>query len=173
MKQKLKIAIAVLIGFIPQISLCQEAADVYYGGSIGLTFGDVDYVEISPMVGMHFTPQLSAGVSAMYRWRSDSRYEPELKTEDYGATVFVRLHVSSSAYLQAEYEYLDYEVYIYPGLTTERRQHSSLLAGGGVSQPIGQNTYAYATALYNVDYDEVNSPYADPWVYRVGISVGF
>jgi hypothetical protein len=151
-----------------------SSPDIFYGGGIGMAFGDIEYVEISPMVGARFNSLLSAGISGTYRWRSDTRFSQDIDTEDYGFNVFLRLHISDGAYLQAEYEYLDYEVYNFITRRTERRDYSSFLAGGGISQPIGSNTYAYATALYNFSYDdETDSPYDEPWVYRVGISVGF
>ena len=157
----------------PQIALSQEPSDFFYGGEIGLAFGDVGYVEISPMVGMYLSEDLSAGVSATYRWRSDSRTNPKRNTEDYGATVFTRFHISETTHLQAEYEYMDYEIYNHLTMTSERRQLSSFLAGAGISQPIGQRSYTYATVLYNFSYDENDSLYSDPIVYRIGISVGF
>ena len=34
----------------------------FYGGGLGLSFGDVDYVEIAPLVGYRFLPKLDGGV---------------------------------------------------------------------------------------------------------------
>lgn len=150
-----------------------ETPEFFYGGGIGFGTGDVEYVELSPMIGLRFSPQFSAGANFTYRWRSDKRYGEDLETEDYGVTLFSRIHLSSEVYLQVEYEYLNYEFYTFPSMETERSDFSSILAGGGFSQPLGGNTYAYATVLYNVDYDEDESPYDEPWVYRVGVSVGF
>ena len=90
-------------------------SDVFYGGGIGFGLGDVEYIELSPMIGLRFSPQFSAGVGVTYRWRSDKRFAEDLETEDYGATVFSRFHISSEIYLQAEYEYLNYERYTVPG----------------------------------------------------------
>src|SRR5512139_2071357 len=55
---------------------------LFWGGGIGMSFGDVDYVELSPLVGMRVTPRFDAGVSLTYRWRSDDRYDVD--TSDYG-----------------------------------------------------------------------------------------
>jgi hypothetical protein len=149
-------------------------SNIFYGGAVGLSFGDVQYVELSPMIGMHFTPKLSAGVSAMYRWVSDDRYNTELNTQDYGATLFGRYRLTSTFFLQAEYEYLNYEYYTsILNMTTERSDFTSLLAGGGISTPAGQNASFYMTALYNFSYDEPDSPYDSPWVFRLGVAVGF
>lgn len=180
MKQKIGLLVAGVGCLVPQLVLAQAtvgtsaatASDIFYGGTIGMGFGDVSYFELSPMIGKHLTPQVSIGGSVMYRWRSDDRYSQELNTEDYGATIFGRYRVTPNAYLQAEYEYLDYEYYKL-NLTTERSDFSSFLAGGGLSQPIGENSSAFVTVLYNFSYDEPDSPYDEPWVFRVGVGVGF
>lgn len=181
MQQKSALVLAGLIFLVSPQAFAEVSvgtggakSNIFYGGAAGLGFGDVSYVEVSPMIGMHITPKLSAGISAMYRWRSDERYNVELDTEDYGATLFGRYRLSPVFFLQAEYEYLNYEYYTsIQNMTTERSDFTSLLAGGGISSPAGQNTSLYMTALYNFSYDEPDSPYDDPWVVRFGVAVGF
>ena len=147
---------------------------IFYGGGIGLGFGDVEYFEIWPLVGINITPQLGTGVQFLYRYRKDKRYQETLTTDDYGATLFARYKLRGPFYLQAEYEYLNYEYRdSYQSPTTKRDDFSSLMAGGGVSQNVGRNTSLYATALYNFSYDEPDSPYDYPWVIRFGVGVGF
>jgi len=57
--------------------------------------------------------------------------------------------------------------------SSEREWVPFLLLGGGYSQKIGRNTWAYAQALWDVIQD-AKSPYAsgEPWI-SVGVSVGF
>ena len=147
---------------------------MFFGGSIGLGFGDVDYVEISPLVGLHVTERLSTGVSLLYRHRKDSRFQPDLSTNDYGADLFARYRLAGPFFLEADYEYLSYE-FVRFDLSTDRTDFSSLLAGGGVYQPFGRNASGYVSVLYNFSYDEndLQSPYDDPWVYRAGVMFGF
>jgi hypothetical protein len=148
---------------------------IFYGGGFGLVFGDVDYFEIWPMIGINLTQALSVGVQFLYRHRKDKRYQQTLTTDDYGTTLFGRYRFSSPFYLQAEYEYLDYQYYVSTinGLTTKRDNLSSFMAGGGVYQAVGANTSVYATVLYNFSYDQNYSPYYGPWITRFGIGVGF
>ena len=138
----------------------------FYGGGIGATFGDVQYFEISPMVGMNINPRTAVGVSLLYRYRKDTRYKEDLSTNDYGATLFGRFHLTPNFYLQAEYEYLNYEYYRYNIFTdnyiSENDDFTSFLAGGGFSTPIGGRASMYVTALYNFSYDDLNSPYSEP-----------
>ncbi len=163
---------AFTVALWPYTAHGQGTGNVFYGGGIGLAFGDVDYFEISPLVGVNVNPQTAVGVSFLYRRRTDDRFSRSLTTNDYGATLFARYKVASPFYLQAEYEYLNYE-FVRANLTVDSDDFSSILAGAGVSQPMGQNSSFFATALYNFSYDEPESPYSDPWVIRFGVSVGF
>lgn len=150
---------------------------VFYGGGIGATFGDVQYFEISPMVGVNINPRTAVGLSFLYRYRKDTRYKEDLSTNDYGATLFGRFHLTPNLYLQAEYEYLTYEYYRYNIFTNtsikESDDFSSFLAGGGFSAPIGGRASMFVTALYNFSYDDPNSPYSEPIQLRFGVGVGF
>jgi len=149
----------------------------FYGGGIGLGFGDVDYIEVSPLVGYNINPRSAVGVSLLYRYRKDKRFDDSVSTNDYGSTLFGRYFVVPKVYLQAEYEYLNYESYRYNGVNningTERTNFGSFLAGGGASMPVGRNASFYVTALYNFSYDKADSPYSEPIVIRLGVGVGF
>lgn len=149
---------------------------VFWGGGIGLGFGTVDYVQIWPMVGVNVTPKLAVGMRLFYQYTSDSRYATTVTTNDYGATIFGRYFVTKPLFLQAEYEYLNYE---FPSdidsngnVTTERTDLGSFLAGGGVRQIVGRNTSIYAVFLYNFTYEDDDRAYDSPWVIRFGVGVG-
>ena len=148
------------------------AGGVFYGGGIGASFGDVDYIDIAPMVGMHLTDNLSAGVSFLYRHVNDNRGAKTLKTNDYGSTVFARYHIGPSLFLEADYEYLDHE-FFRADLSKDRKQFNSVLAGGGVTSSLGSSVSTYLAVLYNFSWDQADSPYADPWMVRFGVGVGF
>lgn len=145
----------------------------FFGGGIGASFGDVDYLEIAPLVGFQVHPRVSTGIGVFWRQRSDDRYTPSIDTTDYGGNVFARFHIANPVFAQVEYEYVDYEIPTGDG--TVRDSASSFLVGAGVFQPIGGRAGFFASALYNVTYDENDEfrPYDSPWVYRAGVSVGF
>ncbi len=147
--------------------------DWFYGGGIGLGLGDVDYFEISPLAGYNINPRASVGLSLLYRYRKDKRFVEDITTNDYGATLFGRFFVVPRFYLQAEYEYLNYEFYRFDDTTTNRTNFGSFLAGGGASMRIGGNASFYATVLYNFSYDQADSPYSEPLVLRIGVGIGF
>ena len=146
---------------------------IFTGGSLGFGFGDVDWVNISPVVGYRITDRLAGGLGATYRYSNYKRFNPALKTNDYGGSVFARYLVRAPVFLQAEYEYLNFEFPISAGETT-RLDFSSLLGGGGIAQPLGRNAALIIVALYNFSYaNSVESPYPSPWIFRGGITVGF
>ena len=157
-----------------QISLSSSASDgIFFGGGIGASMGsDTSYVEVAPMIGKHFTSKISAGVGATYRYTSDSRPEPDISSHDFGANIFTRYRLLPNIFLEGAYEYINYEVNFTDG-SDERRHFSSYLVGGGFTQPIGENTAFYASALFNLSWDNEDSPYDDPWNLRFGVSVGF
>jgi hypothetical protein len=156
----------------PGASMADER--LWFGGGIGFSFGTVDYVEISPIVGFSATEQLSVGGGVLYRYRKDDRYSESLSTDDYGANVFVRYRFLPSVFAHAEYEYLSYE-FVQFDLSTDRDDFNSLLVGPGFVQTMGDRSSFYALALYNFSYDDTDlySPYSDAWSYRVGVSFGF
>jgi hypothetical protein len=149
------------------------SSNVFFGGSFGLAFGDVDYIEVAPLVGAWLSPQVSIGGSLIYRYRNDDRYRESLSTSDYGGSVFGRYLIWNPLFVHAEVEYLSYE-YVQYDLSTERDGFTSVFVGGGAAFPMGRQSSAYVEALYNLSYSSGEpSPYDSPWVVRFGIGVGF
>ena len=150
-----------------------DVADrMWFGGGFGFGFGNVDFVTVEPSVGFEATNKLSVGLSLVYRYSDDQRFDPDLSTNDYGASLFARYAIVPGFFGQAEFEYLNYEFRRFDG-SEDRDQFDSLRAGLGYSQSLGGRSSLYTVALYNFNYDDANSPYDDPWTYRVGVAVGF
>lgn len=147
---------------------------LFVGGGVGAAFGDIDYVELAPIVGYRVNPRVSVGGGLLYRFKSDDRYAGSEDTTDYGASLFTRVTLVPSVFAQAEVEHLDYE-YALPAGGSVRSSSTSFLAGAGFFQPAGRSGGFYASALYNFSYDahDPATPYDSPWVYRVGYTFGF
>ena len=64
---------------------------LWFGGGIGFGFGDVDYVEVSPIVGYSATEKLSVGGGITYRYRNDDRFAESLSTNDWPISVSRKL----------------------------------------------------------------------------------
>ncbi|MFV1981997.1 MAG: hypothetical protein ACC657_00535 [Thiohalomonadales bacterium] len=149
----------------------------FYGGGIAASFGDSKYFEISPLIGYKINPVTAVGVSILYRYRTDNRFNESYSANDYGTTLFARYYVTPAFFLEGEYEYIDYEYAIINNsknlLGTERDTLSSILAGVGFQQSMSSNASIYFVALYNFSYDEQNEPYSEPYTIRFGVGVGF
>ena len=146
----------------------------FFGGGIGASFGDVQYIEIAPMVGYRVHPRFTTGVGAFWRSRDDKRYSPSISTDDYGGSVFGEFYLTRAIFAHVEYEYTNWEYPVSSGGTT-RSSSSNYFVGAGFFKPLGGNVGFYASALYNLSYEsnDLTSPYDSPWVYRFGVSVGF
>ena len=146
----------------------------FFGGGVGASFGDVDYIEVAPLVGFKVLPRFDLGVQPFYRWIDDGRYSPSVTTSDYGVTLFARVRVWSGLFVEGDYQFTSYE---YPnvGGGTTRDTYNTFLAGGGYAFPVGGNVGFYVSALYDFSYDgnDVNRPYDSPVRVQVGVSVGF
>ena len=155
-------------------SPARAAADQWwFGGGIGLGFGDFTFVTIEPIVGYNATDRLSVGGGLIFRYRTDDRFSPSFDSTDYGGSGFSRFRVVKPLFLQAEYQYLSYE-FVRPGGTTDRDGYNSLLGGAGYSRSLGHRTSFFTTLLYNFLYDDNElSPYDDPWIIRVGVGFSF
>ncbi|MEM6523905.1 MAG: hypothetical protein AAGF85_06065 [Bacteroidota bacterium] len=147
---------------------------IFFGGNLGFAFGDITFVEVAPLVGYRVTDKLSGGLQVQYRYRNDKRFTPDLDATDYGANVFARYNLPAPFFLQAEYEYLNFEFFD-TQRDTQRESFSSFLVGGGMAQPLGRRAFLVVTALYNLSYDDTEEPrpYDNPLVLRVGINAGF
>ena len=145
----------------------------WFGGGLGMAFGDVTFISVEPVIGYSISPKLSAGARLIFRYREDDRFGQEISTQDYGAGLFVRYLVARPFFVQGEYEHLNYEIPYFDG-SSDREGYDSIFGGFGVAQPIGTNTAFYASILYNFLWsDNEPSPYAERWVFRMGVSVAF
>jgi hypothetical protein len=145
----------------------------WFGGGLGLAFGDVTFISVEPVIGYSITPKLSAGGRLIFRYRKDERYSEEFSANDYGAGVFLRYLVARPFFVQGEYEHLNYEIPRFDG-SSDRDGYDSLLGGFGVAQPIGKNASFFASILYNFLWsDDEPSPYAERWRFRAGVGFSF
>ena len=144
----------------------------YYGGSVGASFGDVDYLLIAPNLGFRVTPKFSTGVGVSYIYRSYSG-PSGFSTDDYGLDVYGRYRIIPQLFAQLQYSHSRFEYPLLAGGTADD-SYSAVLAGGGWVQPLGRRASFIVSALYDFSYDEGKpAPYDDPWVVSAGVSFGF
>lgn len=157
---------------------------MYVGGNIGLQFGTITDIEVSPHVGYYIYPRWSAGVGITYEYynRKASLYYPyAIDTHIYGFNVFTRLALIQdlgktfgigngiSIIGQAEYERLSLERKYFErtsSLYEGRFWLDSFLVGGGIKQAIGRRSSIYLLVMWNLN-ETINSPYSNP-IFKFG-----
>ncbi|WP_026953294.1 hypothetical protein [Algoriphagus mannitolivorans] len=140
---------------------------VYFGGNLGMQFGGLTFIDISPLVGVMITPKLSSGVGLTYQYYDDNRFFGA-NGSSYGGRVFGRYNVLPNIFAHAEYEKINWNRYSQTDLDFRRTWANALFVGGGYFAPFGNRGGANFTFLYNVLYDRQTSYYAEPYVIRVG-----
>ena len=136
-----------------------------FGGGIGgLQFGNPTVVGISPMMGYQATNDLIVGLAVDYQYQGGTLFGQKYSINQYGPRLFgqYRLHllenILSGAFLQGE-------VQKYYASSGGRSVVYDVQALAGIGIGFGGFNI---TALYNLNYNELTSPYGSPIVIRVG-----
>ncbi|MDH4069957.1 MAG: hypothetical protein OEV30_05995 [Ignavibacteria bacterium] len=139
---------------------------VFYGGTVGVSFGSYFRLSLQPMVGYNFTPKISGGVKAIYEYINDSRFAQDVTWHNFGGSVFGRYRFVPQAYLHTEFVYMSYDSPL------DRFGVPFLLVGGGYIQQISPNAGLYVEVLVDV-LQNSKSPYDDwtPFI-SIGAAVG-
>ncbi len=167
------------------------------GGGLGLGFGDVTSVAVSPIVGYRITENFMAGIGLGYQYyrvkdyfevannvSGQYEYYP-LKSNFFYPSIWGRYVIYRNFFVQAEAEY-DFQSFT--AYRTDSDPNSStagmpipykvkynspaLLLGGGLRQPITDRSSLVIIALYDVIQDQY-SPYLNRIDLRIGFNVGF
>ena len=140
---------------------------IFFGGNIGLQFGTITQIDLSPLIGYRVSERFSSGIGITYQYYSDSRFD--FNTDIYGGRVFGRYFIYEDFFAHAEFEVLSLEteldrLNLYPD--DDRFLIHSVLVGGGYRQKIGQSSSINFMVLYNLNQSS-NSPYQNP-IIRIG-----
>ena len=149
----------------------------FAGGLFGLAFGsETGYVEISPVLSYRFSSAFQLGTRLTFRYRKDTRYEPDLSTTDIGGAILGRFYVFDPIYLQAEVERLNWEYVALneDGYESVEDTYTGYYAGFGFVQNAGNRVAMYMSFLWDFAYDENEpSPNTNPWLIRIGFGFTF
>jgi hypothetical protein len=167
---------------LPAESRGFDKSRLFFGGTLGATFGDYTFVNVSPQVGYRFNEYLGAGVGVNFIYNSIKYrdvYDHPVTREDYGYTglsIFGRVYPLRVIMLQVQPE-LNYSWGEWKNLTTGEVQKldnvfvPSLLVGGGAAIPTGGGAF---TAMLQYDLiQNVRSPYGSKAFLSFGYSFGF
>ena len=187
MLKKTRIRFIVLIlGFIltvsPGLLMAQDDdakgdfwSRVFTGGNLGLQFGNLTYIDVSPLVGYRITDRIHAGIGVTYIYYKYKDDFLQFETSVYGGRIFGRYYFLENLFGHTEYELLNLEIpqeILSTGeVVLDRDFITSVFAGGGYAQELGPNTALVLMLLFNLT-EEQYSPYENP-VIRIGINVGF
>ncbi len=146
----------------------QLSPNVYFGGNLGLAFGTITSIDVSPLVGYHITPMFSAGVGVTYQYYNDSRIN--FNTSIYGGNVFAEFAPIKNGYLHAEIEMINFDDLNRLSMTGEKRRiwDTGVLLGGGFRQYISERSSINYTILWNLN-DNPSSLYQNP-IIRIGFN---
>lgn len=160
-----KVIISFLLIGMPVVAPAQDFSDtntapreeknfwswdkVMVGGSGGAQFGDFVAINVTPSIGYRITDRFHAGTRIPFQYVNDKIFYYEYFI--YGASLFGRYFVWDNLFLHLEpealkgpWEFGQDPFFIY-----------NVWAGGGYMFPIGQNSGAYLSLLFNV----TGSPY--------------
>ena len=138
---------------------------VELGGNIGLQFGTVTIVNISPSAGYWFTNYLMGGIDLTYLYSHDSR-KGGYKGSTYGIDIIGKLYPYHNFYLEANYSNLNTGLSSI-GVVKDRIWTKALLIGGGYSQQLSEKVFLNFSILWDVIGEEWY-PFDNPLI-RAGI----
>jgi hypothetical protein len=184
MKKNILILLTYLVFNINYI-YCQDSAyvkepfvekrklkdNISLGGNIGLSFGDITFINLSPRIGYKVNEKLSSGVGITYQYLNDKRYDPDFISSIYGGSIFSTFTVIEDFFLQTELEILNVEKRFSSDLRANRIFIPVWLVGGGYRVSVGGNSFLMMTLLYDLIQD-TNSPYGNNLIIRGGINIG-
>lgn len=149
---------------------------IFFGGSFGLQFGTFTDIQASPVIGLWVLPRIGVAVGPNFRYYKD----PLDRTVIYGGRTYIQylflrdigsiipLNIHLGLFLHGEYEVLSLEssFFKYPPYESERFLSNTILAGGGINQPIGRRASVNIMFLWALN-DEGYGLYSNPEI-RVG-----
>ena len=149
---------------------------LFFGGNLGLMFGTITDIQISPVVGYWFLPRLAIAAGPTYRYyKSTDYYNQVEKTSIYGAKAYAQLVVvqdissfipmgsHTGVFLHIEDELLSLKANFWKApLNPQGRFYvNTVLLGGGISQQIGRKSsmdFMVLWPLNESDYSIYNKP---------------
>ena len=131
---------------------------LFFGGSFGLSFGDITYIDISPTVGLWVLPRVAIAVGPSYLYY---KYKGRFSTTElsmYGGRFYTQFLLvenipilNTGILLHLEDELSHYKINSPPKIAGNYNANRVLL-GGGIRQQIGGRSFLNLTALWTIHY---------------------
>ena len=149
---------------------------VFFQPNFGFAFSNNNlYLDVSPNVGYLITDAWAAGFGGSYIYsKTEVSRTTEFVSNTWGGNLFTRYTIYEPVFIMARYEFMTTKWDHDPN----RYSYDAFLAGGGIVQPMGRNSYFVLSVLYNLNYDsngtyQDNGPYGSPYVINMGVQIGF
>jgi hypothetical protein len=143
---------------------------LFYGGSVGVSFGNYSRIAVYPYVGIRLTKSFRVGLQPGYEYISDKRYDTKYTASNYGISLLAQYNIIPAIYIHLEPAIYSYEAYYLEG--ENRVWVPFVFAGAGLHQRLGGRSVLYVQVKFDLIQD-ANSPYKD-WApfFDVGIGIG-
>lgn len=151
---------------------------LFYGGSLGLQFGTITDIQVTPMIGLWLRPRVAIAAGPNYRYYKD----PFFSTSLYGGNAYVQYYplkdlnnvipvgIHLGLYVHLEDELLSLESAVWDQANPYTRfLQNTVLGGFGISQQIGQRSAMNLTFLWALN-NTILGLYSNP---EIRISFNF
>lgn len=123
---------------------------MFFGGSFGLQFGTLTNIQVSPVVGLWVLPRLAVAAGpdfTYYKFYDDKTtmyggkfYSQFVVLQDLNNIIPIGLHTGIFLHLEDDLLNLESAYWKVAPYSTERFFVNTILAGGGISQQLGQRS---------------------------------
>ena len=141
-------------------------------------YGNSFYVGVAPQAGYRLTRSLEVGVRLGYdlNYYYGNYYYGNYFCHYFSGSAYANFEIFKGIYLQVEDEEMCLLIRGKAVDPTAPTWYNSVFVGGGYRQYTGASSFAYYSILYNLSGDYGyggynSSPYASPFVVRVGYCV--
>jgi len=155
---------------------------VVFGGMIGLQFGTVTAIDISPTIGYFFNPRLMATLGLSYQYYRESVYNSNYASSIFGMRTSLSYtfidHIGQNLAIKSNFGLFGETEFEMLNLDTDYSNRNSpqkvnrfwlpgFLVGIGMKQNFGRNSFFSISVLFNIIATS-KTPYENP-LLRVGI----
>ena len=142
---------------------------IYFGGNVGAWFGTSTYVNLSPLMGIHISKELSVGIGFTYNYYSQDYLGKKYTSTIYGSNCYARYFILDNIFAQVGWDKLSVLDYTSP-IKDKRAWVDNILIGGGYKQSFSTNGNFIAGIYYNINETPL-SPYQNP-IIQIGFNIG-
>ena len=132
---------------------------LFFGGSFGLQFGTVTYIDVSPIIGLWVLPRVAIAGGPGFTYYKNKYYDEEMTI--YGGRFYTQylllenvnnvlpIGLNTGIFLHLEDELSQYRI-TSPSYASGNFFANNVLLGGGIRQPIGARSFLNLTALWTI-----------------------